>query len=165
MSNETAKSGDPYKLDLSPMMFSTKLQEVPVVLDAEDGAVACVLRQPDNDVAATWNARNISNVRGTPGKGISILPDMAKSEMHLVSLCLRYDTPERKLVGEAKIKKLPAHVVKQLFERAKQLGNLQDTREGKKGDRTLEELKKERDALDVQIAKKEGGETPSESKS
>lgn len=136
-----APNQDPMKFDLDE-----------VVIPVSVGDKEYVLREASGQAAVTWRNAIFSKTKlGPDGKPIGF-GAMAEIEPLLVSLCL-YNGDGRN-VPEQEVRKWPARIQKALFERAKDISDLDE-----EDDSNLEELYKQRKELDEKITKLEKGET------
>ncbi len=121
----------------------------PIEIPATIGDKSYVLREATGNVACRYrNALLACTQLGPEGKP-SKITGMADVEPLLVSLCMFEDGT--KPVPQATVRAWPNRIVKSLFDRVKEISDLDE-------DDSLEGLKKERQTLDERIAKLEAAE-------
>jgi len=122
--------------------FSLELVEIPVKLNGAD----YVLREADEETAAMFNNARLAGIRLEDGKMAGLPSDIASLQSLLVSRCLFTVSPDgsKSRVDRGIVKGWPSRVVKPLFERAKEISDLDETP-------TLAQLREQRDAIDKQI--------------
>jgi hypothetical protein len=128
---------------LSPMEFDGELTEVPVRVNG----VEYVLREATGDVACKYRNAITKQTTLTESQDESRtikVGNIADSEPYLVHLCL-FDT-ENNNVPLSKVRSWPPKVVSALYNRAKEISELDQ-------DEDVESLIKQRDKLNQQIAK------------
>lgn len=122
------------------------LVEIPVTI----GGKKYVLREADEETAEMFQNAQIKGARVQDGEMISLPTDVAGVQSLLVSRCLYQCDDDGKLfrqsVSRDIVKKWPSRVVKPLFEKAKEISELNEGVD-------LESLEKQRRQIDKQIAK------------
>ncbi len=114
---------------MSEMSFDLTATEVPVTIDGED----YVLREASGDTACRYQNAQVACMRMTDGQ-VSKVTAIADTQPLLVSLCLvklvqkpDSDEPElRRPVPISTVRGWPSRVVKDLFERAKEISGLEE---------------------------------------
>jgi hypothetical protein len=113
----------------APMVYDdSELKEVPISIGRGDKAKAYILRQPTAEVARKYRNTAIRAARMSDGKLVGI-DGAADVEIMLVSECLHELNAEGQVLRLAPvgvIRALPAPIVRDLFDRAKALGRLDE---------------------------------------
>ncbi len=109
-----------------------------------------VMREADEETAALFNNARMRGTRLEDGKVVGLPTDMAGVQSLLVSRCLfivdKEGVPTRQYVKRTTVNSWPARVVKPLFEKAKEISELDE-------DETVEMLVKQRAELTERIVK------------
>jgi hypothetical protein len=149
--------------DLQPMIFDLQLVEVQVRVGGED----YILREANGEAARQYRNAALTGTEmdhdDSSGKStIRNIQGAAAVESLLVSLCLFYKSDPNKHVERRKIEGWPARVTRQLFDKAKEISQLDETedldklhQQRVKLDQRIERLEKEKKAVE-QIKNKSG---------
>lgn len=139
------------------LKFSTQRAGIEVEIDDKKYALIEATGQVGVDYQ---NAATAAFTFGDTGQAKSV-NGLANLQILLVGQCLYGINPDngktfKNPVGEKFVsEELPARVLKQLFEKAKEISHLDE-------DDSVDALKKQRDKLEERIAKKENDESPGE---
>jgi hypothetical protein len=129
------------------------LIEVPVSIEGKK----YTLREASGGAAIQYRNAMLASTKLGPGGTVTSVSGMANIEPLLVSLCLFDEKGKR--VSEATIKNWPSRVLKTLFDRAKEISELDE--DG--GD--LESLNKQKDEIEEKIAQIESDSVGNEQES
>lgn len=107
-----------------------------------------VLREPSEEAFIKLRSTQFRNAKMVDGKIHAGLDDAAQSQSLLLSFCV-YEKAENKLVPVKELKGWGTRVIKDLFERAKKMGNMEEGKDTKEAlEKQLEEIKKKIEKLD-----------------
>lgn len=112
--------------------------------------VSYVLREPTEDANIRFRAAQFKGAKMVDGRFSTDLERMTESQSLLVSLCV-YDSAD-KLVPQSTVRTWPSRVIKDLFNRAKKMGGLDE-------EESAEDLEKKKLEIDEKILALKNGHT------
>lgn len=124
-----------------------------------------ILREADGDTGAKFKSRSAQCMRMTEGK-VSGVNDIGSLEPYLLSLCMLQvsihtdgETKHLKSVSEATIRSWPSKVVKKLFNKAKEISELNEEETVESLEKVIKEATKKLKDLRGESVKNESDDT------